>query len=99
MFRVHASGVAGDTPGYGLVRVGKEFAEGKHRVNVMGTAVGRDGPQSPAEFAISRSGPYTSIMSAARGPMIWTPKRRSSLRMPVWGTEPEQESLVHSPWH
>ena len=29
-------------------------------------AVGFDGPQSPAEFTISRSGPYISIMSAAR---------------------------------
>ncbi len=27
---------------YGLVRLGKEFDEGKHRVNVMGTAVNRD---------------------------------------------------------
>lgn len=27
---------------YGLVRLGKEFAEGNHRVNVMGTAVNRD---------------------------------------------------------
>ena len=29
-------------------------------------AVGFDGPQSPAEFTISRSAPYISTMSAAR---------------------------------
>ena len=31
-----------------------------------GMAVGLLGPQSPAELAISRSGPYRSIISAAR---------------------------------
>ena len=30
------------------------------------TAVGFDGPQSPAEFTSKRSGPYVSTISAAR---------------------------------
>ena len=40
----------------------------RRRISRMksGTAVGLDGPQSPAELTISRSGPYISIMSAAR---------------------------------
>jgi hypothetical protein len=41
--RVHNPFMSGtQKAGYGLVRVGKEFAEGNHRVNVMGTAVTRD---------------------------------------------------------
>ncbi len=42
---------------YGLVRVGKEFLEGNHRVNVMGTAVNRDkGSFSGADERHQRNG-------------------------------------------
>jgi hypothetical protein len=41
--RAHNPFVAGtQKAGYGLVRLGKEFLEGNHRVNVMGTVVQRD---------------------------------------------------------
>jgi len=41
--KAHNPFVGGDQKTtYGLVRLGKEFAEGNHRVNVMGTAVNRD---------------------------------------------------------
>ena len=38
------------------------------RISIIksGTAVGFEGPQSPAELTISRSGPYISTISAAR---------------------------------
>lgn len=41
--KTHNPFVGGDQKaGYGLVRLGKEFQEGNHRVNLMGTAVNRD---------------------------------------------------------
>ncbi len=56
--RVHNPFVAGtEKTAYGLVRVGKEFDRGNHRVNVMGTAVNRDqGSFAAADERYQRNG-------------------------------------------
>lgn len=56
--RAHNPFVSGtEKTAYGLIRVGKEFDEGNHRVNVMGTAVNRDkGSFAAADERYQRNG-------------------------------------------